>query len=426
MDFPNVIATLVAGAVAVLVATWSNSPVRLPLPAGKHTHWLNGAAVLGTAAVIGILSTWYMDCSQLRLLTIVMGIAVLLCIALLVLHYHLLKKLPNADTLIIVICLGWSISGTVTVSALATMKVAKNRMDAAYNKNPLVLWENFGGQKRKLPSTIFVPAGLQAHFLAEMDDCHSDAEWSLKPPIGEVLNGTYHAPTTVTREQQITVTAKSSHHDDTKSATVMLQPDSPGITRRQYPTHDKQGRPAVIDLIIISKSNAWVYMSEEHVERLSEDGVSTDDSTKTRACKPILDLAGSDAFDRYADVIAVGTASREGSEDEEAGRAAERSKRIAEWVNLALRNRGLTKHVYTMNLGQYKARDRRALTPRETARERPLVLIGVVRAGEIDLETTLRQVIDQHQNDEFFKFLTTYYPRRDVQPYAEVSQSACP
>jgi hypothetical protein len=267
-----------------------------------------------------------------------------------------------------------------------------------------------------------------------MDECHNpNPEMSMSPLIGRLTNGTYTAPPLIEEQQQVTISAKSPIHLDTKSATIILLPDLPDVKRIPYPGRDNQDREAIFDFIIISKNDSWVKGSEEFVEknRLDTSKEWHGRLIQIPVCRPIMDLAGSHAFDPYADVISIGTASREGTQAEETDRAGRRSQRIAEWVNLALRRAGRPKHVYTMNLGQYRleiGEDKVSKKNGEidTAKERPVVLIGVVRKGEINLTEALRNVFEQHQENEFFRYLAAHYPGREIYPFNEFPRDTCP
>jgi hypothetical protein len=428
MNLQSAVLALLATAATVLAATWHRSPVHLPLPKSPHARWLRVVPVLATVVIIGVLSTWCTDCIYLQPLNIVAITAFALCALLLIWHHDLLRRRRRTSTLMVVVCFGWSILGTLSVSATATLITAKSDMDAAYKKKPLTLWQIVDGKKRKPLDAVYLTAGLPAHFRGEMNECHNTTPTlALSPNLGRLVNGTYSAPKTVTEEQQVTITARSPFYGDEKSATIILLPDPPHTKRRQYPVKDNEGREGVLDLIIISDNNSWVYESDEFVEQASEGDGTAHNRRTSPVCRPILDLAGSHAFDPYVDVIAIGTASREGSEVEEEGRAGRRSRRIAEWVNLALRNKDQSKHVYTMNLGQYHLHpdDRADASRDETAHERPVVIMGVVRGGDIDLTSAVRNVFDEHQNDPLFRFLTSHYPGRWLGSYNAVPTSEC-
>jgi hypothetical protein len=419
-----------AAAVAILFATWTRSPVHLPLPQGRHTRWLRGVPVIATAVIIGVLTTWYTDCSYLALLTTIAVGGFVICVALLLVHHRLIEEGVSATTAITLVCFGWSVSGTLAVSGTAAMLIAKQRMDEAYAAKPLVLWQFFDGRKQRPRDVIYLTAKLPAHFRAEVDECHKDvAPLTLSPPVGRLSAGTYFAPDVIHEEQQITISAQSEHYGDVRSTTVILLPDSPAIERKSYPIQDKEGRPAVIDLIVISRNDSWVFKSDTMVEkgRLRGSAGGAESAESTSVCRPVLELAESRAFEPYADIIAVGTASREGPEIEEDGRAARRGQNIARWVNSALAYRPQPKHVYFMNLGQYRreAGEGGQPTTDDTARERPVILMGVARAGDIDLQRAVSRVLQENQNDEFFKFILAHYPRRDIEPFHEAPLTSC-
>lgn len=427
-----VVASVLAVALAILAATWSKSPVSLPLPQSPHRRWLLLIPVLATAVIVGLLSV-FIDCSYRVGLGAVSVISLLLCIILLITQSHLFRKIPDASTLLVVVCLGWCILGTLSVSSLAAMLIANREMDEAYSKNPLKLQHLVGNERHDPPDVINLTAGLPAHFVADMDECHDhDPEITLTPEVGEFNEGTYHAPGRIEREQLVTIKARSKCYQDVKTAVIRLLPDAADVKRTPYPGEDERRRKAVFDLIVISRNDSWVLGSDELVKRnfLDANARSRGEAPQTRVCQPVMALAGSREFEPYVDIISIGTASREGPQAEEEGRANRRSRKIAEWVNQALRNAGREKHVYTMNLGQYVPRpgEGRTKTEDETAQERPVVIIGVVRAGEINLEEALRNVFEEHQDDEFLKFLAMHYPGRKIVSFSGLpdQRSPCP
>jgi len=327
-------------------------------------------------------------------------------------------------------CYGWSISGTLCVSATATMLVAKTAMDEAYKAHPLTLWRLTEGRKEQPIGPIYLTAKLPAHFRAEFNECHDDlAPLTIKPALGQLEGGTYTAPDSVDHEQQVALTAYSRRYGDKISATIILLPDSPEVTRKTYDTVDKDGRKATLDLIIISNTDSWVYKSDTDIEsnRLLASRTSSNDKAPTSVCSAILSLAKSHAFEPYVDIVAVGTASREGRQAEENDRAARPGKNIARWVNFALQSTKQRKNVHLLNLGQYQKviGETEQLSNDDTAHERPVVMLGVVRGGEIDLAAALDDVMRRNPRDPFFKFLSSHYPRRDIGRFAEIPVQPC-
>jgi hypothetical protein len=423
------VAALVSTATAVFLSTWSRSPFYLPLPPGPHTRWLRSIPVLATVVIVGILITWS-DCSYLPYFFTAAVASFVVCAALIIVHLQVLEKGVGASSLLVLVCFGWSISGTLCVSVTATMVVVKTEMDHAYRAKPLTLWRLIDGRKEQPSTPIYLTAGLPAHFRAEFDECHEDtAALEIWPHIGRLNAGTYFAPDKIAQEQQVKLTAVSKRYGDKRSAAIILLPDSSSVLRKSYPITDKQGRPAVLDLIIISRTDSWLYKSDSLIERnrLSASAEHDNIGGPTPVCRAILDLAKSHAFEPYVDIIAVGTASREGRQIEEDGRAGRRGQNIARWINYSLQATQRRKHVYFLNLGQYRTLTDEAgvSSPDETAGERPVVLLGIVRAGDIDLQSTLDEVLRRYQNDKFFKFLVSHYPRRDIARFTEVSAGHC-
>jgi hypothetical protein len=54
-----------------------------------------------------------------------------------------------------------------------------------------------------------------------------------------------------------------------------------------------------------------------------------------------------------------------------------------------------------------------------------VVLIGVVRADAIDLRQALRNFLEQHQENDFFRFLAKHYPGREIVPYSQMPDTQC-
>lgn len=422
------VAALATTAIAIFLSTWSRSPLYLPLPRSPFTPWLRSIPVLATVVIVGVLTTWFMDCVYLPHVTTVAVAAFVMCVALILVQIQDTSR--RSKTLLVLMCYGWSIFGTLCVAATATMLVAKAAMDAAYKAHPLTLWRLTEGRKEQPSGPIYLTAKLPAHFRAELNECHEDlAPLTIKPVLGQLEDGTYTAPDNVDRERQVVLTAYSRHYRDKISATIILLPDSPQVTRKTYETADEDGRKATLDVIIISNTNSWVYESDTEIEsnRLHTSSTSSADKAPTPVCRAILSLARSHAFEPYVDIVAVGTASREGRQAEEDDRAARRGENIARWVNFALQSTRQRKNVHLLNLGQYRKVIGEADQPTSdgTSHERPVVMLGVVRGGDIDLAAALDDVMRRNPSDPFFEFLSSHYPRRDIRRFAQVPDHPC-
>jgi hypothetical protein len=423
----QVIISLMGAAAIILLTTWKGSPVPLPLPAEPQRRWLRPAPVLATAAIIGILSTLFTDCLYLNALLATILISVSLCLGLMVLHHHLLNRVAATNTIFIILCFGWSISGTLAISSLGSLVIAKRQMDLMHSQNPLRLSQSIGDSIRQPDGPIYVTANLPVHLQARVQECRDNTvDWTIYPAIGSIQNGTYLAPAQINQQQQITITATSHWYQDKQSATITLLPDAADIKRQQYTGEDEQKRQALFDVIVISSGHSWVFGSDVYIES-NKTSLDHGSQKVIPVCDPVLLLAKSYGFDPYADVIAIGTASREGTRAEEDNRADRRSKRLAEWVNLALSKKVHSKNVYAMNLGQYQLHtgDTRRVTKDETAPERPVVLIGIVRSGPINIKQALHDVFSRNQDNELFRFLDAHYPKRDIIGYSNLPSGDC-
>lgn len=322
---------------------------------------------------------------------------------------------------------GWSVLGVLAVCSAATLLIATQEMDRIYQQHPLELWQIVEGRESVLPDTIFLTAGLPAYLRAKLQECtNTEPEVELVPAVGTYQNEIYSAPKRIDHEMFVKFIARSRVYGDVKEVRLMLLPDAPSIQRTQYPIEDDQGRRGLVDVIVVSKDDSWVYNNEEFVERYSKTEFAAGGKHESPVCKAITALANSHAFDPYTDVIGVGTASREGPIGKENDRALRRSIAISRWVNYALRTRRLAKHVYIMNLGQYVVtdKDKQNVSTDETAPERPVIIFGVVRKGELDTARAIQKKIE-HSSEPFFRMLHSHYTSKEISLFDESSSASC-
>jgi hypothetical protein len=424
------VATIVAGGLAVFANTWGNSPVFLPLPKNQ-SQWLRRAPILAAVVMMVFLWVWFTKCEYMEALGGVAIASLITCLILMVIHHRIasnpspagLENSAPMKTSLIVLCFAWSISGILAMCSAATLLAVKQQMDETYRKHPLTLWQMVDGKKKIPEDTIFLTSGLPAYLRPELQECGNTlAETSLSPELGKYEGEIYSPPTVISEQKSVKFTARSRVYGDIKQVTIMLLPDGPDIRRTQYPIEDGRGRKAVLDVIVISRNDSWVYNNEELVQpnRLAA-GDRQPAERVTPVCRPITALAGSHAFDAYSDVIGVGTASREGVRPEEDGRAGRRSKVISQWINEALQKTGRAKHIYVMNLGQYLLGegDNPKLPSGETAAERPVIIFGVVRKSEVDVVAAVQRAIAS-SSDDFFEMLRAHYTKREIAPFEEL------
>lgn len=130
---------------------------------------------------------------------------------------------------------------------------------------------------------------------------------------------------------------------------------------------DEAGRLGAFDLVVLDKRFNWVRGS-------------TTEIVKDGQVLPVADVGGTvlsaevrQSLARATEVIAVGTASREGDLTAETHRAGLRARQTAEWVAAAVPPRV---PVYTLNLGQYRD-ECTACETDDTSWQRPFVVVAV-------------------------------------------------
>ena len=132
--------------------------------------------------------------------------------------------------------------------------------------------------------------------------------------------------------------------------------------------HDSYGRRATFDVVVAKTQYLWVRGSSDQLEK---DGRVISGAEVTR---DVLDQEVRDGLSGAREIIAVGTASQEGSAAVEKARAGRRAERTAEFVSAALDDDTIP--ISTLNLGQYRELGTRR--GRDTTDwQRPFMVIAV-------------------------------------------------
>lgn len=133
---------------------------------------------------------------------------------------------------------------------------------------------------------------------------------------------------------------------------------------------DKAGRRGAFDVVVLNKSFLWV--------RGSADDLEKDGKTIPRAelAAAVLDEEVKGALADAKEVIAIGTASQEGSATEEVARAERRARQAASLISGAVAE-GIP--VWTLNLGQYRDPCANCETG-GTSWQRPFIVVAVKEA----------------------------------------------
>ncbi len=130
---------------------------------------------------------------------------------------------------------------------------------------------------------------------------------------------------------------------------------------------DKAGRRGTFDVVVLNKSFLWVRGSAEDLEK---DGRTI---PRGELAAAVLDDEVRNALAGAKDVIAVGTASQEGSAAEEVARAERRAKQAATLVSGAVTG---DIPIWTLNLGQYRDPCADCETA-GTSWQRPFIVVAV-------------------------------------------------
>lgn len=142
---------------------------------------------------------------------------------------------------------------------------------------------------------------------------------------------------------------------------------------------DEGGRMASFEINVLSREFNWKYESSTVVELNGKP----EDMIK-HFSSPGLQYR----FGRSLAIIVVGAASEEGRREYEEDRARDRAKQLAVWIVETLQ---APSTVYKLNLGHYKPSCRPSVSPENTASQRSIVVVGILKQDEgVNLEEALR------------------------------------
>ena len=394
----------------VIFLAWRKRSVLL-LPRDQGLSAVLATATLIVAVLLGFVYVRYDHCSQIDELLRLVITSALGCFAALLAHLLLAKWLPRTekksrwhflrDVGGIVLFLAWSITGSFALTCAAQALVIQVDMKVKHRQVALI-HDGYPVDKDK---PIITKVGLPVHLIARRVECDDRITWSWSPSdFGTVENGTFLTLTPVTHARHIVVTVHSLAHpryDEHDDVDIVVNPEDPNVERKTTQGQDPEGRQGTFDVLIVTKDRSWEFASDERI-----DGNLPGDELMKR-------LAESEVFHPYQDLVAVGTASREGEKPKEDARADLRSARLSTWIVSALRSSTTNRKVWRINLGRYMPdRDTESLQPSDTARERRLVVIGVIRKdAKLDVERALRNAFDMHSKEEFFREIVRHYPK---------------
>jgi hypothetical protein len=146
-----------------------------------------------------------------------------------------------------------------------------------------------------------------------------------------------------------------------------------------------------VDLFVLSQEKRWELGKAKVVDA---DGEPVEDM-RSRLKLLLWQLKMG-----YGDLVAVGTASCEGSLSRESSRAGRRSEHLVEWLREALAELDdvVPRQIYRLNLGQF--RDCRGLSPDQTDKQRRVIVLAFRNKEHgLDLDAlreALRQDLSGH------------------------------
>jgi len=147
---------------------------------------------------------------------------------------------------------------------------------------------------------------------------------------------------------------------------------------------DKQNRRGLFDIVVLKKKFLWVRASYNQLER---DGIVIPLETVSET---IFDRDMRYTLEAATDIIAVGTASQEGTASREVARANRRARETAKLIKSTLDKKV---PIWVLNLGQYRDRCENC-EAMETNWQRPFILIATVRKDEnLNLKEALRDAM---------------------------------
>jgi hypothetical protein len=163
------------------------------------------------------------------------------------------------------------------------------------------------------------------------------------------------------------------------------KPDRATVTRSRG--HDKAGRSADYDVVLVSGEYFWKFGSTISVVNSEGNEVPIEQKLTGNGIATLIN--------RSSDVIAVGMSSCVGRIEEEEGRAYDRARNIVSWVR-QIPLTGNVEHLYMLNLGQYNVVC--GSGPRERE-QRLLLVVGVTnKEPGVNIQESFRDALMHTDN----------------------------
>jgi hypothetical protein len=234
-------------------------------------------------------------------------------------------------------------------------------------------------------------------------ECDDQLTWTIDGPeaiksrreiVGEVSeSGNYFAPPTITEDIDLYVVATPPHHSDGRRQVKIQLRTHPPYSRPIYADiPDINHKQVSLVIEVLDKRYSW------HIGENWLDGPLGSTLMKK--------MANDGVFTGMKQIIAIGAASREytvlngdarAAKAREDARSLDRAQVLGRWIRDALEP-GQTP-IWALKVGRYDEEDR--LSPQETAPERQLVIVGVIKAEPgIDMLSAVRNAFEAKRFDE--------------------------
>jgi hypothetical protein len=411
------------GAIAAIFS--EKSPLRLPIKNIPIARWASGIASLLVAGCYLILKIWLIKCEYIDFVIGCGGVAILIALGLVIFHKKFLKKNPDGSDLLTLICMGWFVLGLTGFVSL----VAAYSFDLEMKKHTLS-WRAGAGINDPVhivhpPKVIPLYARQEWNFVPMQEQCTDLRQTlTLEPKDVAIHNnvGKIVVLNKILYSRNVDVFANAKCHKAVHIARLNLVPDPDFVKREVFEWRipgDLEGRSVLLDFVIISKDNTWVLGNACELEGKTNGKPSGD----VKAA--VMKLNDTHLFDNYNSIVAIGTASHEGTDKKlEDSRAQDRSLALAYWVrDITKRKNG----IYTLNLGQYQSTENTRENGNASRDERPAVLVGVsykkgaYGIAEQDLvEKAIAGVVRNNKGSEILDLLFSNYSLREVNEYHEM------
>jgi hypothetical protein len=379
------------------------------------TFWMHGASL----PILGLIYAWtfskilvcdyqskFLTHATAFTLTAVTAFVVFLIIK------RVLKMSPGIDILFLVTFYIFRIAVVAAIVFAACYLQIASTSEAAYKLFGIQLKILVGGETITAPPVYRLLSEQRLTVKGRVNECrNADVTWTHEPSIGTLTDrgnglGLYIAPEVVKNTEPLTLVARPKFHND-KGTIVVELVETPTEVKR-YTWLDPDFDDELFDFVVISNTESW---GLGDTEKLGEKVGKANE--KIEACSVIKRFHAKNLLENYQAIIAIGTASREGTTDaEERQRAADRAKLLAKCLSdvlLGSPHENKPK-IYTLNLGRFNA-----TTPvgrSGTARERRAILIGVM-TGKRNQSDVLKQFSLGRMRDKgaepFIKFLADNY-----------------